>query len=418
MPPTLEPRIRPSARRLALLAVLLVATRAHAGDAKVHPPLVELPRDRLKTLAPLLRTGDFVLLESDARGWEKQVTTITLAKASPEAVREVVIHPERYQDFTRNMQGRTVKHNADGTFDHTWKLNYTVASFSGVNRYRLLPAPPGESVGPVEMADPTGMSTYRWDFIPAENGGGTIVVMYGFTDVRHSGGFIDKVLARAETLEHGLAIITQMSLHRAMAEEAERHPGAFAPYVPPVAGSAATSYRFLLDRGMLAILRHQGQRLVDFSLIDRTSAPPAAVLDELAHAERWRHVPSYARVVTHDPRDGVPVVEIEQTLPLMSWTTMFGVRPSGGGVDLFGLDGDLRGARMRFDLRKDGELHQLILRAQLAYDRSSVVMRQLFKIEPLFEDGVDVGLTLVLLRAVRTAAERAVPGATSPVATP
>jgi hypothetical protein len=33
-------------------------------------------------------------------------------------------------------------------------------------------------------------------------------------------------------------------------------------------------------------------------------------------------------------------------------------------------------------------------------------MRQLFKIEPLFEDGVNVGLTFVVLRAVRAAVER------------
>ncbi len=217
---------------------------------KIHPPLAQFPSDKLMTLAPLLRTADFAVLESDARGWEKQVTTILYAKASPEAVREVVIHPERYQDFVRNMTGRSVsKHNADGTFDHNLKLSYTVAGFSGVNRYTELPAAEGEAAGEVEITDPTGMSHYRWQFLPASNGGGTIVVVYGYTDMRHSGGFIDKVLARAETLEHGLAIITQLTLHRAMVAQAEKHPGTFPPYVPPATGSAATSYRFLLDRG-------------------------------------------------------------------------------------------------------------------------------------------------------------------------
>jgi hypothetical protein len=406
---------------LAAVAMTVASGAARAGelkDVKVHPPLVELPRDRLAQLAPLLRTGDFALLESDEKGREKQVTTLTFSRATPAAVREVVIHPERYEDFVHNMVGRSVKKNADGTFDHTWKLAYTVASFSGVNRYRLLPPREGEPVGAVEILDPTGMSTYRWEFIPAAHGGGTIVVVYGYTDVRHSGGFIDKVLARADTLEHGLAIIVQSSLHRAMTIQAERHPGEVAPYVPPVAGAPATSYRFLLDRGMLAILRHGpsskdgAQRLVDFSLIDRTPAPAARILDELSHPERWRYVPSYSKVEQHAPRDGVPVVEIEQALPLMSWDTHFGVRTSGGGVDLFGIEGDLRGARLRFDLRADGNppnrdsVRQLILRGQLAYDRSSMVMQNLFKIEPLFEDGVNVGLTYVLLRAVRNAVEK------------
>ncbi len=391
---------------VAVLAMAWPLGAAAAGEVKVHPTLVALPREKLVTLAPLLRTGDFALLESDPHGWERQVTTISLCKAPPEVVRDVVIHPERYEDFARNMVGRQVVKNADGTFDHTWKLSYTVASFSGVNRYKVLPPRDGEAAGPVEVLDPTGMSTYRWEFLPAANGGGTIVVLYGFTDVRHSGGFIDKVLARADTLEHGLALVVQMSMHRAMASEAEKKGAPFAPYVAPAPGTPQTSYRFLLDRGLLAILRHQGQKLVDFSLIDRTKAQPATVIDELSHAERWRYVPSLTKVEGHDARDGVPVVEIEQSLPLMTWATYFGVRQSGGGVDLFGLDGDLRGARLRFDLRPDAGAQQLILRGQLSYDRSSVVMRELFKIEPLFEDGVNVGLSYVILRGVKGAAEK------------
>jgi len=419
MPIVVSELVRPSLARPhpilrcllpALLACLPFSVRgAAAGEGKVHPPLVTLPAERLVTLAPLLRSGDFAVLESDPRGWERQITTITLAKASPQAVREVVIHPERYQDFVRNMVGRAVKQNPDGTFDHTWKLDFTVASFSGVNRYKLHPPRPGEAVGAVELVDPTGLSHYRWEFLPASHGGGTVVVMYGYTDVRHSGGLIDKILARADTLEHGLSLITQMTWHRAMTAEAEKQGGSFPPYVAPAAGAPSTGFGFLLDRGPLAILRHAGNRLVDFSLIDRSQAAAASLLDELSHPERWQYVPSLSKLSPHDPRDGMPIVEIEQSLPLMSWTTHFGVRPSAGGVDLFGVEGDLRNARLRFDLRPDGSSpgsQQIILRGQLAYDRTSVVMRNLFKIEPLFEDGVNVGLSFVVLRAVKAQVEK------------
>ena len=394
---------------LRFFLFLLLTLSGVARAERVRHTLVELPREQLVTLAPLLRGGDFALLESDARGWEKQITTLTLVKAPPEVVREVVIHPEKYQDFTRNMAGRSVKHNADGSFDHTWKLSYSVASFQGVNRYVLLAKKSGEAAGAVEMFDPTGGSTYRWEFLPAATGGGTIVVVYGYTDVRHSGGIIDKLLSRAETLEHGLALITQMSLHRAMSAEAERKHAAFPPYVSAPTGTPATSYRFMLDRGLLAILRHQGDHLVDFSLIERSTAPAASLVDELAHPERWTYVPSLSHLSQKDAKDGMSVVELEQSLPLMSWTTRWGVKPSQGGVDLFGLDGDLRGSRLRFDLRPDRhagrEDQQIILRAQLGYDRASIVMRELFKIEPLFEDGVNVGLTFVILRAVKDTVE-------------
>jgi hypothetical protein len=90
----------------------------------------------------------------------------------------------------------------------------------------------------------------------------------------------------------------------------------------------------------------------------------------------------------------------------MSWTTLFGLRRSARAVDMVGLEGDLAGARLRWDVQPDGRATQLILRAQLAFDRASTIMRQLFKVEPLFEYGVNLGLTLVLLRAVRSGAER------------
>jgi hypothetical protein len=396
--------------RIASLLLVVAVPGLARAEPKVHPPLVELPREKLAQLAPLLRSGDFALLESDGNGHEKQITTITLSKAPPEVVRDVVIHPEKYQDFVRNMEGRSVKQNPDGTFDHSWKLSYTLASFSGVNRYKLLPPRDGETAGEVEMLDPTGMSTYRWDFIPAATGGGTIVVLYGFTDVRHSGGFIDKVLKRAETLEHGLALITQMTMHRGMALEAEKKHAAFTPYSPPPPGTQATSYRFLLDRGALAILRHQGDHLAGMTLINRSPAAQKSLADEYAHPERWKYVPSIARVQQHDAKDGLDVVELEQTLPLMGWTSRWGAQQSANGVDLFGLDGDQHGDRMRYDFQNDKadgkDVQQIILRAQVSYGKSSLVMRELFKVEPLFEDGVNVGLTFVELRAVQGEVEQ------------
>lgn len=364
-----------------------------------------LPSEKLVWLSPLLRTADLVLLESDERGWERQITNITLAAAAPEVVRDVVIHPERYDRFVRNMGHSAIRPGPSGSVDHDWKLSYLVASFSGVNRYTFLPAQHGEKAPPVLMGDPTGMSHYRWEFLPAATGGGTVVVLYGYTDVRHSGGFLEKVLERASTLEHGLALTTQMTLILAMKEEAERHPGVFPPYQAPSAGSRAASYDFLLERGLVALLRRQSGRLSEVSLMERTSSLPSELLEYAAHPERWKEfVPSISRAFERPPRDGLPAAEIEQSLPLMSWATTFGVQRSPNAVDLFGLEGDLRGGRLRWDVQTGRDTH-FILRSRLSFDRSSMIMRQLFKIEPLFEYGVNVGLSLVIMRAIRVRAE-------------
>ena len=49
---------------------------------------------------------------------------------------------------------------------------------------------------------------------------------------------------------------------------------------------------------------------------------------------------------------------------------------------------------------------QIVLRSSLQYDRASLIMRQLYKLEPLMEYGVNVGMQLVILEAIRTRAER------------
>jgi hypothetical protein len=42
----------------------------------------------------------------------------------------------------------------------------------------------------------------------------------------------------------------------------------------------------------------------------------------------------------------------------------------------------------------------MVFRSSVAYDRASLLIRQLYKLEPLFEYGVNVGLSLVYLRGL------------------
>jgi hypothetical protein len=384
--------------QVALFAALvLVAAPARAVE---HPPLTPLPREKLAALAPLLRAGDMALIESDDKGWERQVTTITLVGAAPEVVREVVIHPERYSEFVRNIKESRVEPRPDGTFDYHWKLNYVVDDFAGVNRYVM-----HDDV--VDTYDLTGPSNYRWEFIPSTVGGGTIVVVYGYTDMRHSGGFVEKLLKRASTLEHGLALTTQMLLLLAAKQRAERAPGTFAPYAV-AAGQHMPSYQFLLDRGTVALFHRQAGRLSGISLIDRARAVPSTLMHAAADLGKWSSfVPSIGRSNDLAPREGYATAEVEQSIPLMSWTTTWWVRAAANAVDMFGTAGDLRGARMRWDARPlpDGK-SELVLRASQSYDKESVVMRQLYKLEPLFEYGVNVGLDLVVMRGIKDRAEQ------------
>lgn len=386
------------------------------GPAPLVPvPLAPMSSARLREMGPLLHDADVAVIESDDRGWQKQITTMTLAAASPQAVREVLIHPEHYGEFVHNMRHSTIEKGPDGTIDHHWEVSYAVVSADGVNRYRLLPPDPEvkDAPAPVEITDPTGCSHYRWEFLPAGSGGGTIVVVYGYTDMRHSGGFLGKAVAQAGSLEYGLALVTQMSMLLSMKNRAEQQPGDFAPYVRLATGTRKLGYGFLLERGTVALLRKQGGHLAGVSLIDRSKARPEALLDAAARAAQWaEYVPSISRSAAAGEQNGFPTAEVVQTLPLMSWKTIFGVRAAQGAVDMVGLSGDLLGAQLRWDVRSAGggagqkAVTELVLRASQHFDKSSLLMRQLYKLEPLFEYGVNVGLDYVILKGVKSRAER------------
>lgn len=407
--------------RIFLLLSLLClwpggATRSAAAAEPEHVPLGRLPAIRLRELGPLLRGTDLVLVESDGRGWQRQVTTITLCACAPQAMREVLIHPEHYGEFVRNMSKSTAERRPDGTLLHHYELRYSFVTTDGTNRYALLPDEPGHGAAPVEMFDVTGSSHYRWEFLPANSGGGTIVVLYGFSDFRHSDGFLQKVVAQADSLEYGLALVTQLTLLLSMKARSEQQPGDFVPYVSPLAGTRMPDYGFLLERGLLALLRSQDGRLASISLVDRTRARPEALLRVAGEPWSWsRFVPSIVR--SRDTGrldgDGTPTAELVQSLPHLSWKTVFGVRAAGDprGVQLVGLEGDLRGAQLRWDVRPGrAGFTEVVLRATEHYDRANLLMRQLYRLEPLFEYGVNVGLGLVLLRAVEAQAERIFPG--------
>src|SRR5579862_1447270 len=149
-------------------AVLLLALWCAA--ARAQPRALEpLPRDKTAALGPLLVGRDVALIERDAAGALKQLTTLTLVAAPPELVREVIVHPERYPEFVRNMEKSRVEPEPGGTLLHEYLINYRVYKVDGRHRYVLLPKGPRDAAAPVEMYDPDrdGVRHYRWEFLPA-----------------------------------------------------------------------------------------------------------------------------------------------------------------------------------------------------------------------------------------------------------
>lgn len=397
-------------RRIAVVAVGLSCfsfgaapvARAATPRPPQPAPLERIPIETLRNLAPILRGGDIALIESGEKGALKQLTTLSLAAAPPEVVREVVAHPERYREFVRNTKECTVKQLPDGALWHQYTVSYGIYTVDGRHQYTFGPPPEEGMPGVIEMHDPDdgGVRHFRWEFIPAL--GGTLVVLYGYQQIPRD-NLLDRFLRAAPTLEHGLALITQMTLILAMKTRAEELAGR--PALQP--GKASGSYAPLLERGVVAMFRTAGGRLSDISLVARSSARPEVLTKVAGEPNGWSSfIPTVARSTPMGTKEGVPAVEVEQSLPLVSWTSTFGFRGDGKAVDLFGLGGDLKGGRMRWDVRPIATSKtEVVLRTVMRYDVGSLIVRQLYKLEPFFEYGINVGLGLVMLEGVRGRAE-------------
>lgn len=400
-------------RLRVLLAICALTAVTGVAGAKPQPwPLATLPADKLLTLVPSLASQDLALIESAPNGTLKQITTVTLVAAPPKMVHEVVAHPERYGQFVHNMSRSDVRREPGGTFVHDYKLDYTVASVDGRHRYVLLPPVAGQAAPPIDIYDPddNGTRHYRWEFYAPPDGKGTLLVMYGYSQIP-TDGIYGKLIRRAQTLEYGLALIPQMTLMLACKQRAEELSPVAAR---PSTGGPQPSLGFLLERGTLALFRRIGSRVSEVNLVDRTRARPDVLVRVAANTAAWaKFVPTISKSTPLGQRQGLPATEVEQSLPLMSWTTTWGVFANAAAVDMFGLDGDLTRARMRWDVRplKDAGVMQseVVLRAMVDYDHGSVVVRELYKLEPLFQYGIDVGLQLVILRGVKQQAEQLSP---------
>src|SRR6185503_17987886 len=252
------------------------------------------------------------LIESAPNGTLKQISTVTLVAAPPSVVHDVVAHPERYGQFVHNMSRSDIRREPGGTFIHDYKLDYTVASVDGRHRYVLLPPVAGQAAAPIDLYDPddNGTRHYRWEFYAPPGGNGTLLVMYGYSQIP-TDGIYGKLIRRAQTLEYGLALIPQMTLMLACKQRAEQmSPGA----ARPSTAGAQPNLGFLLERGALALFRRNGNHVSEVNLVDRTRARPDVLVRVAANTAAWsKFVPTISKSTPLGPKQGLPATEIEQS---------------------------------------------------------------------------------------------------------
>lgn len=356
--------------------------------------LVAWPQPELERLAPLCAQADVAVVESNSDGSMKQVTVLAWIGAPAPLVREVIAQSERYREFVPNLT-RSTREPApghDGQWRSRWRMELPVSSFEGVDTFWR----DGDAV---LVRGETDEAAYRYEALPV--GGGTLLVQYGYTDVRHSNAFVRSFVRRQPMMEHGLALSAQLMFVSAMRREAVRRGGT-APSPPPPPGVPAPSFAPLLARGQVALMRSVDGALGDVSVVDRVFTGEDKILDVIARAGEYdKFVPGVDR--SYRQKNGFFV---EMALPIVTWATTFALRAAPHAVDGAGIEGDLAGARFRWDLAARGDRETMVVyRVRQKLDAGSVVLRKLFQFQPSLEYGINVALGLVWMRAVRGRAE-------------
>jgi ribosome-associated toxin RatA of RatAB toxin-antitoxin module len=338
------------------------------------------------------------LVESNPDGTMRQVTMVVFVRAPAERVRALVADVGGYLKFVPNLKQADFKQEPDGRWVNTWRLELPIATFSGRDAYELDEGPLGE----VRFHSLQSLATYAWSFLPVE--GGSLLVQHGYTDVLHANRFVRAFVKRQRALEHGLALAAQYMLVRAIKQEAERGVAA----VKAGAGGSSSALERLGERGQVVVMRANADgTLAEVSTLERVYAAetkvkqiigdPSAYADFIAGVDR--------SIVT--ARDGEETTYLlDMSLPILTWSTRFRMRALPHAIEGAGVEGDLNGARYRWDLAARGTKQTLVTyRANLPLGRSNILVRKLFEVDRSLEHGLNVAFALLMLRSVRGRAE-------------
>jgi hypothetical protein len=118
-------------------------------------------------------------------------------------------------------------------------------------------------------------------------------------------------------------------------------------------------------------------------------------------------MPNIVRSIEMTSDTDLQAIELTQVIPLLRLQTFFGLRSFGDSLDMLGKKGDLRGARLRFDLQPGPAASSvLVLRSQLPLAKRSTLLRYVLKAEPLLEPALHLGFLLPMLRGLQLEAEK------------
>jgi hypothetical protein len=313
----------------------------------------------------------------------------------------VVADVAKYSEFMSNMSESTAKKNEDGTVDLSFVVRYTLVGFDGTERHWFR----DDGAIDLEAMDQNDKARFRWEFHPTA--GGTMLILYGYTDVLHSPDLIKNAVKKVRTLEHGFALANQLVQTRSMKARAEwlakTAPSSGTKPSPKAGGLEA-----LLDRGEVALLRFGPKgKLSDLAVAVRVQAAQKKIESIIAAPGDYGAFVDTIEEAKEVKKEGATTTyTLAFDWPLMSWKSRYRLHAEGDHADAIVVDGDLKDAHYRWEVKpKSANTTVVMLRAREQLSSGSLALRALFGQEPLFEPGFDVAFNLLMLEGVKARAE-------------
>jgi ribosome-associated toxin RatA of RatAB toxin-antitoxin module len=393
---------------LAGLSVLLLPAVASAQPRLVPPS----PAD-LQAMSQLLDRGLVSLIESDARGWLKQVTIATRVAAPPETVFRVIADVERYPEFLHNFSRIDVVSRQPQAIGYEWDWRGVLFDFHGANSMVLYPP---RRVDVNTVGGDLGRSRFLVDLRPGPTPGTTVVATTLYSDPRQANWVARQLIAANPSMLHAMNLSVGIVFTMGIKRRAET-PAGRGEVAPPGRGGGQPSSFASLDTARLEPLLRRGElALVEtntrggtrqatvFARVEATADRLREVVEDPARYPAFISAVESCDVVSRE--GGVTTYDMELDFPIFDLESRMEMsRDAAGVVRVAAREGALSGGRWTWEFPALAGSSVAVYGGYNDMRRSGWLMRRLVALEPYFDHALNVSSKLVMLRAVKRRAE-------------
>ncbi len=370
----------------------------------------------LNSIRPLLRKHGLVgLSETDAKGNPTSMTLAVRVKAPREITFKTIEDPENYYYLSTLLKENIIIQEHEGAKAWSWASRHKLFSFTGINTIALFP-PRRADVAFTKSNIGSGSFTFNF-YEDGKNH--TIVVLSGILDVESSEWLIRFLVGGNPAMREAMNVAIGAMLIKGMKSLAEkmargkklakhRTRGKAGGTMRVVSSSELKRLAPLLVRGQVIISdSRSGGRLRQATVIEVVNAPAQKVLDAISTPKNYQKmIKAISEVTVHDATD----TEID-----FSWTlgfSVFGITSRNRmtsidqGVLLEGIEGDLKGAKWRWQIAPVEDNKSVVAYHGFAHiGKSAYILQKTINREPYLEHGLMIGTNMVMLGAIRRAVE-------------